>query len=330
MKMTKSISGRTWHFSHAIGRLALAGEGFYHPTSVIITDDDSLYVLNHRPTGSAPLAKWTVEQEYISEFGAGDFVWPEGLAIDDSQNVYCSDAYSNFVASYDSNGELIRKWGETGSSEGKLHGPSGLAFDKEGNLLVCDSLNNRIQKFSEYGEYISSFGTEGANEGQFNRPWGISVDDNNDIYVADWGNNRVQKFSESGDFILTFGSEIDDGGKLNHPSDVAIDADGDVYVADWGNNRIQIYYSDGDIMTSLLGDAQEFSNAATEFLAVNPEHVKAFRRVDPVEYVELGRFQRPAGISINSSNRIVVSDGIRCRLQIYLKDDSYLEPQFNL
>ena len=44
----------------------------------------------------------------------------------------------------------------------------------------------------------------------------------------------------------------------------------------------------------------------------------------------LGHFRRPSGVAIDDQDRIIVTDGIRCRLQIYLKDKDYLEPQFNL
>jgi hypothetical protein len=46
--------------------------------------------------------------------------------------------------------------------------------------------------------------------------------------------------------------------------------------------------------------------------------------------VELGLFQRPGGIIIDDAGHIIISDGIRCRLQVYTKDDDYLVPQFNL
>ena len=38
----------------------------------------------------------------------------------------------------------------------------------------------------------------------------------------------------------------------------------------------------------------------------------------------------PEGIAIDDHDRIVVTDGIRCRLQVYTKDKDYLEPQYNL
>ena len=57
----------------------------------------------------------------------------------------------------------------------------------------------------------------------------------------------------------------------------------------------------------------------------NPDYVKAFQRVDPVDLVDLGRFQRPGGIAIDGEDRILVTAGIRYRLQIYAKEKEYIE-----
>ena len=327
---TKTVAGRTWHFSHPIGWLSARGRGFWHPLSVAIAPGGVIYVLNSGDRQGEPITKLNFDEEFLGEFGSDDLTWPNSLALDADGNVYCSDAYGHFIAVYSPDGERIAKWGEEGSAEGQLRRPAGLAFDRDDNLLIADSENGRVQKFTKDGRFLSTWGAPGSGDGKFDRPWGISIDKDGCIYVADWGNDRVQKFSPEGDFLMKFGSLKDDGGQLDHPSDVAVDSEGDVYVTDWGNNRVQIYYPDGDIIAGLYGDAREFSKWAMEFMDSNPDYVKAFQRVDPFEMVSLGRFQRPGGIAIDPDDRIVITDGIRCRLQVYAKDKDYLEPQFNL
>ena len=332
--LTTTVSGRTWHFSHPIGLQAGRGRGFYFPTVVAIAPGGVLYVLNtgdpFYPNAAAHVSKLTMDEEYIGDFGLDDFVWPGGMALDRDGNVYCSEDYENFIVVYSSDGERLGQWGNVGSEEGQFRGPVGLAFDGEDNLWVADSLNDRVQRFTKEGQFLQSWGSTGSDDGQLNRPWGITVDQNDDVYVADWGNDRVQKYSPDGTFLLSFGSLIPDGGELNHPSDVAVDSDGDVYVTDWGNNRVQIYYPDGEIITGLYGDAQQFSKWGQEHLDANPDYVRAIQRVDPTELVRLGHFGRPRGIAIDNEDRIVITDSIRCRLQVYTKDNNYLPPQFNL
>ena len=329
-KHTKTVAGRTWTFSHPIGWLAVRGRGLWHPTSVAAAPDGRIYILNSGGRAGAPITVTNIEEDFIGEFGEGDFTWPEGLAIDRDGYIYCADGYKHFVNVYNPDGELVSKWGKPGSEPGRLNGPSGLAFDADDNLLIVDSLNARVQRFARDGQFISAWGTPGDGEGQLSRPWGITIDGDGDVYIADWGNDRVQKFTADGEYLMKFGSDIDDGGQLSHPSDVAVDSEGDVYVTDWGNHRVQIYYPDGDIIAGLYGDARVFSKWGKDFMDSNPDYVKAFERVNPEDLVELGNFQRPGGIAIDDEDRIIVSDGIRCRLQVYVKEKDYLEPQFNL
>ncbi len=327
---TKTVAGRTWHFSHPIGWLSGRGRGFIHPSSVAITSGGVIHVLNSRGKVAPPITVLTIEEEYLGEFGEGDFTWPNGLALDQDGNVYCADGFENFVNVYNPDGELLAKWGEYGTDEGLLSRPAGLAFDSDENLWVVDSENGRVQQFTKDGQFLKTFGTKGSEEGEFSRPWGITIDRDGDIYVADWGNDRVQKFSSNGEYLSRFGSTFDDGGLLSKPSDVAVDSQGDVYVTDWGNDRVQIYYPDGDIIAGLYGDARRFSKWGQDFMDSNPDYQKAFHRVAPDEMVTLGHFRRPSGVAIDDQDRIVITDGIRCRLQIYQKDKDYLEPQFNL
>ena len=327
---TKTVAGRTWHFSHPIGWLSVRGRGFWHPTSLAISPEGLIYVLNSGGRAGSPITVATIDEDFVGEFGDGDFTWPEGLAIDQDGNVYCADGFEHFVNVYNSEGDHLAKWGEHGTDEGLLNRPAGLAFDSNDNLWIVDSANGRVQQFTKDGQFLAAWGTPGSDEGQFDRPWGIEIDQDDDIYVADWGNDRVQKFSPNGEYLGRFGSTFDDGGQLSRPSDVAVDSQGDVYVTDWGNDRVQIYYADGEIIAGLYGDARQFSKWGQEFMDSNPDYQKAFQRVDPNEMVTLGHFRRPGGIAIDDQDRIVISDGIRCRLQVYAKDKDYLEPQFNL
>ena len=329
---TRTVAGRTWHFTLAIGRV-VGPEGFYHPTPIARGLAGDVYVANMG--GGDPrqrankIDQLTVEGEYVRPIGEGDLTWPEGLAVDQDGNLYCSDAYTHSVLTYDAEGNQMGSWGKAGSAEGELRKPAGLAVDGEGRLLVVDGDNHRVQTFAPDGEFISAWGTPGSDDGELNLPCGITIDPAGDVYVADWGNDRVQKFAPDGTFLRRFGSTFDDGGQLHRPTDVAVDSDGDVYVVDWGNNRVQIYDAEGDIITGLYGDAFVLSKSAQDQMDANPDYTRALDRVSDEDAIELGRFERPRGIAIDG-DRIVVTDCTRCRLQIYTKDKDFADPQFNL
>ena len=334
--LTTTVAGRTWNFSHAIGRNAAAGAGFTYPTAVATAPGDAMYVLSRGSEGTEAnftsdnkrIVKVTMDQELVVEFAKGEFTWPTGLALDSDSNLYCSDEHENIIAVYDGEGQRIEEWGEAGSGEGQLGGPAGLAFDGEDNLFVVDSLNDRVQVFTRNGRYLRGWGSSGSGEGQLNQPWGITVDGNGDVYVADWGNDRVQKFASDGTFLLAVGSAVGDGGDLDHPADVAVDSEGDIYVTDWGNKRVQIYDPNGEIITALYGDATEFSKWAQQVVNSNPDVGIAFRRVRDIS--PLGLFERPRGIAIDDQDRIIITDSTRGRVQIYVKEKNFIDPQFNL
>ena len=332
--LTTTVQGRTWNFSHAIGWNAIAGNGFTQPFSVTFAGSDIIYVLN-RGGENVPnrrIGKWTsvpnVDEEFIRDFGREDFTWPVALAVSSKRHVYCTDEHENRVIKWDSEGEKLGEWGNSGGAEGELYKPSGIAFDSEDNLYVVDAGNHRVQKFTSEGSFLLSWGSLGSGEGEFRDPWGITVDRSGSVYIADWGNNRVQKFTEVGDYIQSFGVAYPDELKLNHPSDVAVDSDGDVYIVDWGNKRVQICDNQGEILTCLYGDAVEFSKSAKDFLQANPDFQKAFNRAQ--DTTSLGLFERPVGIAIDENDRIIISETVRCRLQVYVKEKNFMDPQYNL
>lgn len=330
--LTTTVSGRTWNFSHAIGRNAAAGNGFTQPTDVAVAPGGVIYVLSRGQEGAggvqAPnkrIGKVTITEDFIGDFAREELVWPMGIAVDNDGNIYCTDEFEKQVKVYDADGQRAGEW----DGEGKLVSPSGIACDNDGNVYVTDAATNQALKFTNDGKFLLAFGSGGSGPGQFNKPWGISVDNDGNIYVADWGNNRAQKFSPEGKHLITYGEETSgNAGALNHPSDVAVDSEGDVYVSDWGNKLVRIYEGNGAVLTHLEGDAVEFSKWAKEVVESNPDVVKAYRRVKDTR--PLGLFERPVGLAVDEEDRIIITDSTRGRLQIYAKEKDYMDPQFNL
>lgn len=334
MALTTVVPGRVWDFSHAIGRNAAAGTGFSQPCSMALASGGEAYVVNRGNENNFGnrVTKLSIggfhEEELLGEFGfhgrgEDNTVWPNSVALDTAGNVYVSDDWMNRISVFTEDGNLIKTFGSTGSGNGELDGPAGLVLDSDDNLYVVDSRNSRVQKLSKDGTYLSSFGSKGSGAGEFNMPWGITLDAEGSIYVADWKNHRVQKFSSDGAVLKEF------GGDLNHPSDVTVDPDGDVYVCDWGNHRVRIYDSEGDALASLVGDAQELAKWAQQAINANPDMAKMRRRVPSLE--EEWRFCYPSSVDFDAeTDRLIVTDNQRGRLQIYTKDRDYTDPQANL
>ncbi len=338
--LTTIAAGRVYNFSHVVGRALMSGAAFNHPVALTQGRNGLIYVVSrgHAGKSSTRVSKMTIgepgEEEYLCEFGRygendGDTIWPVSVALDKEENVYVADEWFNRIFIFDQDCNFLDKWGTLGAADGEINRPSGMIFDREDNLLVVDSHNNRIQKFTKDGILLDKFGKEGSGKGQFNLPWGITIDNQDDIYVADWKNHRVQKFSPDGTFLASFGTFGTGIGELNHPTDVAVDNEGDVYVCDWANHRVQIFTPDGDVITSLFGDAQELSKWAIISVEANPDVKKARRRVKSLE--PEWKFLWPTAVDFaGEKNHLIVVDCQRYRLQIYIKDKDYVNPQFNL
>ena len=224
--LTTTAGGRVWNFSRAIGRNALAGNGFTQPTSLALAPGGVIYVVSRGQEGADPViiaenrrvGKLTMDEEFLGDFAKKEITWAAGIAVSQDENVYIACEYANNINIYSSDGERIGEWGEPGSGEGQLDGPSGIVFDEDENLYIADGRNNRVQKFTKDGRFLTAWGSEGSGDGQFSLPWGITIDQNGDVYVVDWQNNRVQKFTPAGEFLMSFGPTDDEALRLDRPA----------------------------------------------------------------------------------------------------------------
>ncbi len=333
---TVHVRGRTYNYAYTIGRQGAGGNGFSWVQGLALDHDQNLYVVckgdEFQPAQRVTVT--TLEEEFVREiangagYGDGQFLWPTSIAIDKADNAYVADEWLNRITVFDHDGNFLSKWGEAGPGEGQLDGPAGIIFDKDENLYITENRNNRVQKFTKDGKFLATWGGTGTGPGEFDQPWGITIDGNGDVYVADWHNHRVQKFSPDGKHLLTIGTPGDEHGQLRFPAGVAVDKDGDVYVTNWWNSTVEVFDPDGQSITTFIGDSEILSKWANESLNANPDMIKARLRVNSLE--PEWRFTRPTGIIVDDQSRILVGDGQRGRVQIYQKEENWVEPQFNL
>ena len=101
---------------------------------------------NHR------IQKFDSSGTFLTKWGSlgsaeGQFINPEGVALDSSGNVYVAGANNHRIQKFNSGGTFLAKWGTFGSGDGEFHFPLGVAVDSSENVYVTDAGNNRIQKF---------------------------------------------------------------------------------------------------------------------------------------------------------------------------------------
>lgn len=327
-------------YDRTVGMTTMRGRGFYYPWDSAIGPNGRIYTVSRSferaPADTVRVTVLNSNGEYFGVFGAkgegdGEFMWPNGIAIDRDGRIYVTDEHLSRITVFSPNGDFISNWGTRGTDEGHLNGPSGITIDAGDNVLIADTQNHRIQRFTKNGLFLSGFGNHGQGEGELNLPWGVTTDSENNVYVADWGNDRIQKFSSDGHFLKQFGSPGREDGQLTRPSGVVVDREGYVYIADWGNERIQVLNSDGVFIQKLRGSATH-STWAEDFLRINVEEAEArakanlepnieFFNDDPHEessHIEK-YFWGPTSVILDGDSNLFITEANRHRIQVYVK-----------
>ena len=179
----------------------------------------------------APLAKaQTAQFDYAIASLGGDFITPQGVAVDGAGNVYISDAVNNAVKEMPAgchSSSCVTTLG------GGFSLPTGVAVDGAGKVYISDAANNAVK---EMPADCHSSGCVTTLGGGFDNPTGVAVDGAGNVYVADNDNNAVKEMPadcHSSGCVTTL------GGGFDYPTGVAVDGAGNVYVADKDNNAVK-------------------------------------------------------------------------------------------
>jgi sugar lactone lactonase YvrE len=189
----------------------------------------------------APILLFDESGRLTRSFGAGVIVWPHGIHVDRSGNVWVTDARArdgkgHQVFKFSPDGKLLLTLGKAGvSGEGPdvFNQPSDVVVAASGDVFVADghddNTNTRIVKFSKDGKFIKAWGKRGSAPGEIDTPHGLAFDSRERLFVADRGNNRIQIFDQDGKFL-------DEWKQFGRPSGIYIDKNDVLYVADSESN----------------------------------------------------------------------------------------------
>jgi DNA-binding beta-propeller fold protein YncE len=221
-------------------------------TAGIVADPDgrSIWVFDRCGAGTcvgsdhAPVLRFDADGEVTQSFGAGMFVRPHGIFVDDERNVWVTDGegldgMGHQVFKFSSDGQLLMSLGEpgiAGEDDSHFNQPSDVLVAPGGDIFVADGhgrdSNARIVKFSKDGEFLLAWGGRGTAPGKFNTPHALAMDSRGRLFVGDRGNYRIQIFDQDGNFQ-------EEWKQFGNPSGLYIDRQDVIYVSEIGSNPEQ-------------------------------------------------------------------------------------------
>ena len=242
---------------------------------------------------------------------AAQFGWPEGMAADNSGDLFVADTHNYTIRKVTGGGVVTTLAGslaQAGSvdstgSAARFNYPVSVAFDGTGTMYVGDMSNETIRKVTSVGVVTTlagNVGVSGTNDGiggaaLFYWPSGVAVDSGGNLYVADMYNHTIRKVTSEG-VVMTLAGLGGVSGSANGtgsaarfywPFAVALDNSGNLIVADAGNDTIRKVTTNG-VVTTLAGFARvPGTNNGTGSTA---------------------RFNQPSGVAVDSAGNIFVGD----------------------
>lgn len=298
---------------------------FNQPTGIVLDKAGNIYIAD---AGNHKIRKIAINGDVTDFAGSGavgtkdgqgtaaTFDTPEGIAIDNSGNLYVTDAKALLVRKITPGG-LVSTLAGTAYSSANDRGsgigvsfdqPYGIAVDSQDNVFVADAGGNRIRKITPDGQVTTYAGNfnPGYKDGPaatalFFSPAGITIDKNDNIYVADTYNNMIRKITPQGNVTTVAGNirpgifdAVGTNANFNTPFNLIVDNNGNIYVADTQNDDIRKIDANNSV-TTIMGDNKAGDQDGYVY--------------DPlVTNKAVAEFSTPIGLAITAQGNILIGD----------------------
>lgn len=237
------------------------------------------------------------------------------LVVSNRTTKYSSvDAATSVCTNY----QYSSKWGSYGTANGQFTYPSG-SFIKDNYIYIADGLLNRVQKLTLTGTFVGNFGS-----GMLNQVADVAVDSQNFVYVADAYNNRVLKFDPATGNLL---SQIT---LTSYVLGVAVDSAGNIYTNDESGLVKKFSPSGNQLASWNLGTKLRIALFQNYLYALGQNVVKRLNVQDGsvIQWgstgTQIGQFNTPFGIGVDSSGYVYVTDNNNTRVQKFTPDGTYV------
>lgn len=283
----KSVIGTGTTFAGFSGDNGLATNAQMRiPGGMVIADDGTLYIAdvnNHRirkvnTDGIITTVAGNGIRGYAGDGGLAtdaQLNYPQGVALDQNNNLYIADASNNRIRKIDADGIIhtVVGTGINGFSgddgpaiEAQLSRPFDIEIGKDGSMYIADFNNLRVRKVTPdgvittlagNGDYI--FEVKDGDPLKISlQPYRIALSDNDELYIVDFINYVIKKLSPNGILTTVAGDgqyfDYIDGDlatetSFGTPTDIAVDSDDNLFIADWTYGKVFVVTPDGIINT---------------------------------------------------------------------------------
>lgn len=203
------------------------------PTDLAVDSQGNIFILDQ--SAGTPLMKFAPDgQQLAFDTSSTPIVFPQGLYIDNQDNVYVTDmagTYGGRILKFDATGALANTFGEV--SDPNLIGQyySDVAVDETTHSVYIVTLfSSTVAKFNADGTFANSW------QGDLNNASSIAIGAQGQVFVADTNNSQVDQYDADGNLMYTIQDPM-----LYHPKRVAVGSDGKLYIAGDTYQIIQVY-----------------------------------------------------------------------------------------
>ncbi len=247
----------------------------------------------------------TAHFSYAQVTLTGSFSNPNGVAVDNSGNVFIADTSNNAVKEIPSGCTASTCVATLGSG---FSSPYGVAVDGSGNVFVADTGHGAVKEIPSSGGYS----TVNTVRGGFSAPVGVALDASGNVFVLDANYGVVYELLASSGYssIASVAS-----GFLS-PHGLAVDGSGNLFVADTGNSAIwEFMAAGGYIYNSMVsfGSAYSIAVDASDNLYLGNQNGTVVNKILATggysTTIPLGSgFAGPYGIAVNGGGTVFVAD----------------------
>ncbi|MBP3417131.1 MAG: hypothetical protein J6K76_07155 [Spirochaetaceae bacterium] len=271
-------NGTTWVLAYGSNELLLIDvngfiinrvrgplQGFDRPMDILRMKDGTLLVTEYAGDRIAVLDSNGVYKRSIGSkgVGLGQFVGPQYMALDSSENLYVTDFGNARVSVFDKDGNPLFNFGKKNGAFPGFSAPTGICIFSD-IVYVADAVRGTIYSFDRSGNYTGML----VPEKTFGRPEALRLSGD---YILTSDGNRICSVD------IDTGAVFENGRTGSAPSRILCatpDVNGNILASDFVSNEIYVMSK----MTELVGglfvqiervNSDEFPNVTLELKVEN-------------------------------------------------------------